>query len=121
LCCGARRRALTRAAAVARKDAAEAWRPLPQRASSIRDEIVEANALTVGQAAEHLGVARPTLSHLLNGKADLSAEMALRIEQVFGIRMKTLLAMQAAYDEVRVRQQVPKLRLKPFKRAIAGA
>jgi antitoxin HigA-1 len=98
-----------------------ALRNPPHPGLFIRDEIVEANALTVGQAAEHLSVARPTLSHLLNGKADLSAEMALRIEQVFGIRMKTLLAMQAAYDEARVRQQVPKLRLKPFKRAIAGA
>jgi antitoxin HigA-1 len=96
-----------------------AMRTPPHPGLFIRDEIVEANALTVGQAAEHLGVARPTLSHLLNGKADLSAEMALRIEQVFGIRMKTLLAMQAAYDEARVRQQVPKLRLKPFKRALA--
>jgi addiction module HigA family antidote len=87
----------------------------PHPGQFIRDEILEANDLTVGTAAEHLGVARPTLSHLLNGKADLSAEMALRIEQVFGIRMKTLLAMQAAYDEAQVRQRVPKLRLKPYK------
>ncbi len=93
-----------------------AMRNPPHPGQFIRDEILEANDLTVGTAAEHLGVARPTLSHLLNGKADLSAEMALRIEQVFGIRMKTLLAIQSAYDEAQVRQRTPKLRLKPFKR-----
>ena len=98
-----------------------AMRNPPHPGHFIRDEIVAANELTVGQAADHLKVARPTLSNLLNGKADLSAEMALRIEQVFGIRMKTLLAMQAAYDEAQVRQQAAKLRLKPFKRELAHA
>lgn len=90
------------------------WTP-PHAGRFIRDEIVVANELTVGQTAELLDVSRPALSNLLNGRADLSAEMALRIEQVFGIRMKTLLAMQAAFDEAQVRQQKRTLRLKPFK------
>lgn len=98
-----------------------AMRNPPHPGHFIRDEIVEANELTVGKAAAYLRVTRPTLSNLLNGKADLSAGMALRIEQVFGIQMKTLLAMQAAYDEAQARHQVPKLRLKPFKREIAHA
>lgn len=40
-------------------------------------------------------------SSLLNGKADLSGEMALRIERAFGPRMDTLLRMQFAYDRAR--------------------
>lgn len=98
-----------------------AMRNPPHPGHFIRDEIVTANELTVGEAADHLKVARPTLSKLLNGKADLSAEMALRIEQVFAIRMKTLLAMQASYDEAQVRQKAPKLGLKLFKRRAAHA
>lgn len=86
----------------------------------IRDEIMEANALSVSQVAELLDVARPTASKLLNGRADLSAEMALRIEQVFGIRMSTLLAIQAAYNEARARRESAGLKLKPFRRAFAG-
>jgi len=37
-----------------------------------------------------LGVSRPALSSLLNGKADLSGDMALRIEKAFGVKMDTL-------------------------------
>lgn len=43
-------------------------------------------------------VTRPTISKLLNGKADLSPEMALRIEKAFGISMDTLLRMQVSFD-----------------------
>lgn len=75
----------------------------------IRKEIVEAHELTVTAAAEKLGVGRPALSHLLNGHADLSAEMALRIENAFGVRMDTLMRMQTAYDIWRTRQQAKKI------------
>jgi addiction module HigA family antidote len=49
-------------------------------------------------------VSRPALSNLLNGKAALSAEMALRIEKAFGVRMDTLMRMQSAYDIARARK-----------------
>ena len=75
----------------------------------IRTEIVEARKLTVTAAAEKLGVGRPALSHLLNGHADLSAEMALRIEKAFGVRMDTLLRMQTAYEIWRTRQQADEI------------
>ena len=81
----------------------------------LREEVVHANNLAVGDAAALLGVARPTLSKLLNGRADLSAEMALRLEQVFGLKMSTMLAMQSAYDEATVRREQSKLRLKAFR------
>ncbi|MEX5215536.1 MAG: helix-turn-helix domain-containing protein [Nitrospiraceae bacterium] len=43
-------------------------------------EILAPNGLSVKAAAEALGVSRPTLSNLLNGHADLSGDMPLRIE-----------------------------------------
>ena len=62
----------------------------------IRREIVEPLGLTVTRAAEALGVTRPALSALLNRRASLSPEMALRVEKAFGVKMDTLLRMQAA-------------------------
>jgi antitoxin HigA-1 len=64
----------------------------------IRTEIVEATGLTVMAAAKALRVSRPRLSSLLNGKADLSGDMALRIEKAFGVKMDTLMRMQSSYD-----------------------
>ena len=43
-------------------------------------------------------VCRPTFSSLLNGKAGLSGDMALRIEKAFGMKMDTLMRMQSAYE-----------------------
>ena len=64
----------------------------------VRTEIAEAAGMTVTAAAKALQVSRPALSSLLNGKADLSGEMALRIEKAFGVKMDTLMRMQSAYD-----------------------
>lgn len=71
----------------------------------IRDEIFAEYGLSISQAAEILGVRRATLSDLVNGKAALSPEMALRIELAFGIDMETLLRMQAWHDAYTMRQR----------------
>src|SRR5258707_931398 len=52
----------------------------------LRTEIIQAHNLTVPEAAKILRVSRPTLSSLLNAKADLSGEMALRFEKATGER-----------------------------------
>ena len=52
-----------------------------------------------------LGVSRVALSNLVNGQADLSGDMALRIEKAFGVRMETLMRMQSSYDIVQTRQR----------------
>lgn len=61
--------------------------------------------LTVTDAAEALGVGRPALSNLLNEKASLSPEMALRVEKAFGVKMDTLLKMQVRYDAYHMRRR----------------
>ena len=62
--------------------------------------------MTVTEVAAHVGVSRQNLSMLLNGHAGLSATMALRFEQAFGIAADTLLRMQAGFDlaQARLRQ-----------------
>jgi addiction module HigA family antidote len=78
----------------------------------LRSEIVNpSGAPTVGKLAEHLGVTRQALSALLNGKAGLSAMMALRFEKAYGIKAETLLRMQAAFDLARAREQEAELRV----------
>ena len=59
--------------------------------------------MTVTEAARRLGVGRPALSNLLNGRAALSQEMALRMEGTFGADRAKLLELQAASDRDRRR------------------
>ena len=77
----------------------------PHPGDFIRTEVIEAAGLTVTAAAIALGVSRPALSSLLNAKAGLSGDMALRIEKAFGVKMDTLMRMQAAYDIAQTRKR----------------
>ncbi|MFP3942649.1 MAG: HigA family addiction module antitoxin [Alphaproteobacteria bacterium] len=61
--------------------------------------------MSVTLAAKSLGVGRPALSSLLNEKASLSPEMALRVEKAFGVKMDTLLKMQARFDAHAMRKR----------------
>ncbi len=86
----------------------------PHPGDFIRTEIIEAAGLTVTAAADALDVSRPALSSLLNSKADLSGDMALRIEKAFGVRMETLMRMQSAYDIARTRSRENEIRVRRF-------
>jgi antitoxin HigA-1 len=77
----------------------------PHPGDFIRTEIIGPTGLTVTAAAASLQVSRPALSSLVNGKADLTGEMALRIEKAFGVKMDTLMRMQSAYDIARTRKR----------------
>ena len=77
----------------------------PHPGDFIRTEIIEPAGLSIKAAAAALQVSRPALSSLLNGKADLSGDMALRIEKAFGVKMDTLMRMQSAYDIARTRKR----------------
>jgi addiction module HigA family antidote len=77
----------------------------PHPGDFIRTEIIQPAGLSVTAAALALRVSRPALSSLLNGKADLSGDMALRIEKAFGVKMDTLMRMQASYDIVQTRKR----------------
>lgn len=70
----------------------------------LRTEIVEPHGLTVSAAAKKLGVSRQAMSSLLNGRAGISAEMAIRFEKAFGLRADSLLRMQAAHDLAEARR-----------------
>jgi len=72
------------------------------------DEIVEPSGLpsglTVTALAQHLSVSRQAISALLNGRAGLTAEMAIRFEKAFGLKADTLCRMQTAYELAEARE-----------------
>lgn len=80
----------------------------------IKHEIIEPLGLSVTAAAEVLGVTRATLSTLLNERANLSSEMALRIEKAFGVSMDTLMRMQNSYDIAQARKREGDIEVAPF-------
>jgi addiction module HigA family antidote len=86
----------------------------PHPGDFVRTEIIEAAGLTVTAAAIALRVSRPALSSLLNAKADLSGDMALRIEKAFGVKMDTLMRMQSSYDIAQTRKREKQIRVARF-------
>jgi addiction module HigA family antidote len=81
----------------------------------IRHEIIEPLGLSVTAAAEVLGVTRATLTTLVNERARLSPEMALRVEKAFGVSMDTLIRMQNSYDIAQIRKRQGEIKVTRFK------
>lgn len=81
----------------------------------VKSEIVEANGLSVTDAAQVLGVTRPALSALLNGRADLTPQMAVRIEKAFGVPIEQLMQMQTSFDIAEVRKRADEIKVAPFR------
>ena len=88
----------------------------PHPGETLREDILPALGLSVTQAAMQLGVARPTLSKVLNGKAAISPEMAIRLEKWLGVenggRADLWLAEQVSYDLWQARMNF-KAKVKP--------
>lgn len=86
----------------------------------LRRNFVEAYGLTQARAAEHLGVTRLALSNLLNAKAALSPEMAIRFEKAFGVSAKTLLRMQSAHDLARAQEASAAIKVERIDQMVGG-
>jgi addiction module HigA family antidote len=80
----------------------------------IKLEVIEPLGLSVTDAAKVLGVTRPALSALLNGRAALSPEMALRMEKAFGLKMDTLLRMQTSFEIYEARKRERAIKVKRY-------
>ena len=82
--------------------------------SFIRTEIIDELGLSIAKVAEVLNVRRATLSDLLNEKAGLSPEMALRLEKAFGASMDLLLRMQAWHDAAEMREKAGEIEVERY-------
>jgi addiction module HigA family antidote len=69
----------------------------------IKDGCLDALGLSVTAAAQHLGVERPTLSRLINGRSGISPDMAIRLEKAGWSNADMWLRLQAAYDLAQAR------------------
>ncbi|WP_413710066.1 HigA family addiction module antitoxin [Rhizobium sp. Rhizsp82] len=81
----------------------------------LKYEVLEQLELSVTDAARALGVTRPALSALLNERASLSPEMALRFEKAFGISMDTLMRMQNSFDIAQARRREKDIDVLPYR------
>ncbi len=82
----------------------------PHPGSVVLHDCIKPLGLTITDAAAALHVTRTTLSELVNGKRGISAEMALRLEQVFGGSAESWLVQQVQYDLAHVKPNHLKLR-----------
>ena len=93
----------------------------PHPGLSVRYDCLEPLGLSVAQGAKALGVTRQAMHNLVTGKAGISAEMAIRLEKVFGAGAETWLRMQAAYDLAQAEKHAGKIKVRRVKNALLPA
>lgn len=71
-------------------------------------ELYLPEGMSVSEAAKKLGVSRQTLSAIVNGRAGISAEMAMRLSKALGTSPDLWLGMQMKYDLWQAKQKPPK-------------
>jgi addiction module HigA family antidote len=89
----------------------------PHPGRSIRTACLEPLGLSVTEGAKVLGVTRQALNNVVNGKAAISPEMAIRLAQAFGSTAETWLRMQLAYDLAAARKDESKIKVRRQYRA----
>ena len=82
----------------------------------LKNLYMEPLGLSQADAAENLGVARKTLSMLLNEHQGISAEMALRLAKAFNTTPELWMNMQSNYDLQNAKQKVKLTKIKLFRR-----
>jgi antitoxin HigA-1 len=83
----------------------------------LKAEVLAGRNLSVTKAAEILRIGRPALSAVLNCRAALSPELALRFEKAFGMPMELLLKMQLQFDIAEIRKIAGRVKVSGFKPA----
>ena len=83
----------------------------PHPGLSVRHDCIESLGLTITGAARALGVTRQALNNLVNCKAAISPEMAIRLDKAFGGGADTWLRLQAAYDLAQAEKHASKIKV----------
>ena len=89
----------------------------PHPGEIIRYECLEPLGLSVTTAARGLGVTRQALSGLVNERAGVSVDMAIRLSKAFGSSPETWLGLQTAYDLWQARERASEIEVTPFSAA----
>ena len=80
----------------------------------LREELVDPSKMSVTDLAKHFNVSRQAMSTLLNGRAGLTAETAIRFEKAFGMQADTLCRMQSAHDLALARAHQDDIKVAPL-------
>ena len=86
----------------------------PVHPGKIVKHSIDATGLSIQESAERLGVSRPTLSRLINERASLSPEMAVRVSKAFGLTTEHWMRLQMAYDLAQVEKTAKTIKVKRF-------
>jgi addiction module HigA family antidote len=78
----------------------------------VRHDCLEPLGLSVTDGAKVLGVTRQALNNVVNGKAGISPEMAIRLAKAFGSTAETWLRMQLAFDLAAARKDESKIKVR---------
>ncbi len=89
----------------------------PHPGAILRRQCLAPLGLSVTEAAKGLGITRQALSDLLNGKAGVSVDMAIRLAKAFGSSPETWLGLQTAYDLWQARSRAQSIKVKRFEAA----
>lgn len=87
----------------------------PHPGRIVRQDCVEPLGLSITKAAKVLGVTRQALNNLVNGKAGISPEMAVRLSKAFGGNPEMWLRLQANYELAQVDQD--EIEVRRYRRA----
>ena len=88
----------------------------PHPGEVLRDTVLSGSRISVSEFARKLGVSRVALSRVVNGRAAISADMALRLAAALGGSAESWLQMQAAYDLSQAAKK-RKVKVEPLKLA----
>jgi addiction module HigA family antidote len=83
----------------------------------VRHDCLEPLGLSVTEGAKILRITRQALNNLVNGKAGVSPEMAIRLSKAFGSTAETWLQMQLAYDLAQARKHESQIRVERYQGA----
>jgi len=89
----------------------------PHPGRTVKNTCLEPLELSVTAAAAHLGVARHTLSRLLNGQAGISPEMAIRLEMAGWSNAETWIRLQANYELAQARRHADRINVERYEPA----
>ena len=86
----------------------------PHPGGIVKRQCLEPLELSITRAARGLGVTRQALSELVNERAGVSVDMAIRLSKGFGSTPETWLGMQMAYDLWQARERARQIKVESF-------
>ena len=92
----------------------------PHPGCSIKENCLEPLGLTVTDAAKVLGVARHALSRVLNGHADVSPELAIRLEKAGWSNAEFWLRRQTAYNLMQARRSEDRIKVERYQPLVSS-